>query len=110
VQTDQPIDELDARAAARAATPSLAKGADAATTDRLDALELQAMDAELAQAALDAVVIRHGEDIARLQRGIEALQQRLDTLANRAGSEGGAGDESPSSLADALERERPPHY
>ena len=78
--------------------------------DRLDALELQAMDAELAQAALDAVVIRHAEDIARLQRGMQAMQQRLDALANPGGTSDGAGEQDSGSLVDALSRERPPHY
>jgi len=84
---------------------------------RLDALELQAMDAEVAQAALDAVVIRHGEDITRLQRAIAALARRVDTLASQdgrgeraGGAADGTGFRTDESMAEALERERPPHY
>jgi len=84
------------------------------TVARLDALELQAMEAELAQTLLDAVVIRHGEDIAALRRALAALAQRMDALASRddgPGDNSGAGtDEAGASLGEALERERPPHY
>jgi len=71
------------------------------------------MDAEVAQAALDAVVIRHGEDIAGLQRAIAALVRQVDTLAGQDGRGGradGAADGTGVSPGEALERERPPHY
>lgn len=90
--------------------PSSDPSSDCGIAHRLDALELKAMDAELAQATLDDVVVRHASEIAALQRALQALTERVDGLPAQASAGDGGQDSVEGSLSEALARERPPHY
>lgn len=71
--------------------------------ERLERLELKLAFVETANDELSAVVYRQQLEIMALQREVEALRQRLATLAS------GDGDGADVAPYDPL-AERPPHY
>lgn len=66
---------------------------------RLDAIELKLMDMEQTVAELNEVILRHYQDIERLQLENAALNKRLDDVGN-------SSDGNTPSAADEV----PPHY